>query len=332
MGGTSLERFLPIAFGILGNIISFVVYLAPVPTILKIYQNKSAEGYSSLSYNLSLFSCLIWVYYAHLKPNSGLLISINAIGCLILTCYITIYLVFATRKDRIFTIQVFVALNLVTFIGILFLTLLLFSGTNRLTVLGWICVGFSISVYAAPMSTIRRVVRTRSVEFMPVNVLVCLTLSAAVWFGYGVFTKDAFISIPCLLGVFFGIGQIVVYVIYKRKGNAVEPAEPEHIVEVAEPAPAQAAEAQVAAEGSDHEDGEGGAQEPAAAAEHITKIAEHVAQIAEHIVKLAEITPMSPTQEERKAAAEEGEGSAVETVVPENVINIPASEMNGRDE
>lgn len=124
----------------------------------------------------------------------------------------------------------------------------------------------------------------------------------------------------------------MVYVIYKRKGNAVEPAEPEHIVEVAEPAPAQAAEAQVAAEGSDHEDGEGGAQEPAAAAEHITKIAEHVAQIAEHIVKLAEITPMSPTQEERKAAAEEGEGSAVETVVPENVINIPASEMNGRDE
>ncbi|URD89640.1 bidirectional sugar transporter [Musa troglodytarum] len=171
--------------------------MAPVPTICKIYQNKSAEGYSSLSYNLSLFSCLIWVYYAHLKPNSVLLISINAIGCLILTSYITIYLVFATRKDRIFTLQVFVALNLVTFIGILFLTLLLFSGTNRLTVLGWICVGFSISVYAAPMSTIvqRRVVRTRSVEFMPVNVLVCLTLSAAVWLGYGVFTKDAFISV-----------------------------------------------------------------------------------------------------------------------------------------
>lgn len=41
----------------------------------------------------------------------------------------------------------------------------------------------------------RRVVRTRSVEFMPVNVLVCLTLSAAIWFGYGVFTKDAFISV-----------------------------------------------------------------------------------------------------------------------------------------
>lgn len=57
---------------------------------------------------------------------------------------------------QISTIQVFVALNLVTFIGILFLTLLLFSGTNRLTVLGWICVGFSISVYAAPMSTIVR--------------------------------------------------------------------------------------------------------------------------------------------------------------------------------
>ncbi|RWW12885.1 hypothetical protein GW17_00023432 [Ensete ventricosum] len=257
---------------------------------------------------------------------------------------------------QIFTLQVFVALNLVTFIGILFLTLLLFSGTNRLTVLGWICVGFSISVYAAPMSTIVRTALAPTVVFFVLILGInscaeacCAHEERGVYAGerLGVphVERSHMARLRCVHQGRIHLGNhhnhlsghgtqccIVVYVIYRRKENAPEPAEPEHIVEVAEPAPAQAAEAQVTAEGSDNEDGDGGAQEPAAAAEHITKIAEHVAQIAEHIVKLAEMTPMSPTQEERNAAAEEGERSAVEPVVPANVINIPATEMNGRDE
>ncbi|XP_074564214.1 uncharacterized protein LOC141820747 [Curcuma longa] len=224
----AIGRILLILFGILGNIISFMVYLSPIPTFIKIYRNKSARGFQSLPYNLSLFSCIIWAYYAYAKsPRSALLILINLVGCFIESAYIIIYAIYAPRKDRIRTIQVLVGLNLVLFSVIVVVTQFMFDGSNRAEVLGWICVAFSISVYAAPLSIIRIVVRTRSVEFMPIGMSFFLTLSATIWLGYGVFSQDIFVMIPTAIGFFFGVAQMAIYVIYKRKGGRAREADAE---------------------------------------------------------------------------------------------------------
>lgn len=57
---------------------------------------------------------------------------------------------------QIRTIQVAVGLNLVLSSLIVLVAQFLFDGSNRAKVLGWICVAFSISVYAAPLSIIVR--------------------------------------------------------------------------------------------------------------------------------------------------------------------------------
>ncbi|KAE9453617.1 hypothetical protein C3L33_14479, partial [Rhododendron williamsianum] len=66
-------------FGIIGNIVSFMVYLAPAPTFYRIIKRKSTEGFQSLPYLVALFSSMLWIYYASLKPNAYLLISINTV-------------------------------------------------------------------------------------------------------------------------------------------------------------------------------------------------------------------------------------------------------------
>ncbi|CAL9154252.1 bidirectional sugar transporter SWEET14 [Musa acuminata AAA Group] len=253
MAGLSLQHPLPFTFGMLGNLISFMVFLAPIPTFYRVYRKKSTEGFHSLPYVVAVFSCMLWIYYAYVKTDSILLITINSFGVFIETAYITIYLIYAPKKTRIMSMRIFVLLNVVVFAAIILLTQLLFTGSIRLKVLGWICVGFSVSVFAAPLSVIRLVIRTKSVEFLPFYLSFFLTLSAIAWFGYGLFTKDIYVQLPNVLGFLFGVAQMVLYIVYKKKKNVVvEPAGIEHIVRIAELAIAPASELQAGVEETDH--------------------------------------------------------------------------------
>ena len=80
------------AFGVLGNIVSFIVFLSPLPTFYSIFKKKSTEGYQSIPYVVALFSSMLWIYYALLKTNTTLLITINSFGVFIDTIYVGFYL------------------------------------------------------------------------------------------------------------------------------------------------------------------------------------------------------------------------------------------------
>ncbi|KAI3860133.1 hypothetical protein MKX03_037092 [Papaver bracteatum] len=205
MGLFTVENPLVLTFGLLGNIISLMVYLAPVPTF---YKKKTTEGFQSLPYVVALFSSMI--YYAFLKSDAAFLITINSVGCVIETIYLAMYMVYAARKARVQTAKFLLFLNVGEFCLILLLTLLLVRGPNRVVVLGWVCVGFSVCVFAAPLGIMRKVIKTKSVEFMPFYLSLFLTLSAVAWFSYGLLLEDMYIAI--------------LYVIYKG-------AKPQKIVE-----------------------------------------------------------------------------------------------------
>ncbi|KAG4937772.1 hypothetical protein JHK85_052691 [Glycine max] len=201
-----------------GNLISFLVFLAPVPTFYRIYKKKSTESFQSLPYLVALFSSMLWLYYAMLKRDAVLLITINSFGCVIEIIYIVLYITYATRDARNLTIKLFSAMNMSSFALILLVTHFAVHGPLRVQVLGWICVSISVSVFAAPLSIVAQVVRTKSVEFMPFNLSFTLTLSAIMWFGYGLFLKDICIALPNVLGFVLGLLQMLLYTIY-RKGN-----------------------------------------------------------------------------------------------------------------
>ncbi|KAM4120252.1 hypothetical protein ACJW30_03G118000 [Castanea mollissima] len=160
---------LAFTFGILGNIISFLVFLAPVPTFYRIFKKKSAQGFQSNS-----------------------------------------------------TLKVFISMNMGLFTLILLVTHFVVKEKFRVEFLGWICVAVSVSVFAAPLSIVAQVIRTRSVEFMPFNLSFFLTLSAVIWFAYGLFLKDICIAIPNILGFVLGLLQILLYAIYRNNKKVIE--------------------------------------------------------------------------------------------------------------
>ncbi|XP_049349275.1 bidirectional sugar transporter SWEET14-like [Solanum verrucosum] len=207
---------LAFVFGLLGNIVSFMVYLAPVPTFYKIYKKKSTEGFQSVPYVVGLFSAMLWIYYAFLKPDTTLLITINSVGCFIQTFYICFFLFYATKKAKMDTMKLLLSMNVVGLGLIILLTQFFAKGSSRAQIVGWICLIFSFCVFVAPLGVLRQVIRTKSVEYMPFQLSFFLTLSAVMWFFYGLLRKDYNIAIPNVLGFSLGVIQMTLYLIYKN--------------------------------------------------------------------------------------------------------------------
>ncbi|XP_022938313.1 bidirectional sugar transporter SWEET9-like [Cucurbita moschata] len=210
-------------FGLLGNIISFMVFLAPMPTFWTIYKKKTSEGFHSIPYVVALMSAMLLLYYAVLKTNAILLISINSFGCVIELFYIALYLFYAPKRQKIFTLKMLVMFNLGSYGVMVGGTMLIFHGNKRTDAVGWICAAFNLAVFASPLSIMKKVITTKSVEYMPFSLSFFLTLSATMWFFYGFFIKDPFIALPNIVGFVLGMIQMIMYMIYRgRKRNVLE--------------------------------------------------------------------------------------------------------------
>ncbi|XP_051119180.1 bidirectional sugar transporter SWEET9-like [Andrographis paniculata] len=212
---------LAFVFGLLGNIVSFMVYLAPIPTFYQIYKKKTSEGFQAVPYVVAMFSAVLWIYYAILKTNTTLLITINSAGCLIETIYIVFFIVYATKKARVQTVKL-IALLVVCGMGFVGLTQSVVHVSYRVKVVGWICLIFSLCVFIAPLCIVKHVIKTKSVEHMPFLLSLFLSLSAVMWFFYGLLLKDFNIAIPNVLGFTFGVLQMILYKMYKNTTNIDE--------------------------------------------------------------------------------------------------------------
>ncbi|KAK6117787.1 hypothetical protein DH2020_048474 [Rehmannia glutinosa] len=133
---------------------------------------------------------MLWIYYAFLKPDTTLLITINSVGFFIQTIYICFYLFYAPKSSRLQTVMLLLLLNVFGLGLIVVLTQFLAKGSTRADIVGWICLVFSLCVFVAPLGVVRQVIRTKSVEYMPFPLSFFLTLSAVMWFFYGLLRKD----------------------------------------------------------------------------------------------------------------------------------------------
>ncbi|KDP22572.1 hypothetical protein JCGZ_26403 [Jatropha curcas] len=228
MGLFSTDNPGAFAFGLLGNITSFVVFLAPIPTFIRVCKKKSTEGFQSFPYLVSLFSASILLYYATLKTDGFFLMTINSFGCFIETIYIALFIVYAPKQARMSTLRILLLFDFGGFCLILLLSHFLAKGPSaRIQMLGWVNVVFSFAVFAAPLSIMRVVIKTKSVEFLPFPLSFFLTLSAIMWLFYGILVKDLYIAGPNVLGFLCGVVQMILFVIYRNHKPATVAKDPE---------------------------------------------------------------------------------------------------------
>ncbi|XP_010530419.1 PREDICTED: bidirectional sugar transporter SWEET7-like [Tarenaya hassleriana] len=212
-------------FGILGNAISMCLFLSPIPTFVRIVKNKSVEEYSVVPYLATLMNCLVWVLYGlpMVHPDSTLVITINGAGLAIEIAFLLIFLLFSDRKQRLTIIAVVAAE--IAFAAILAaVTMTVFHTFHKRTMfVGIVCCVFNVMMYASPLSVMKMVIKTKSVEYMPFLLSLAAFANAVTWTTYSCLPFDPFIAIPNVIGGVFGVAQLILYgAFYKSTQRIME--------------------------------------------------------------------------------------------------------------
>ncbi|RLM80967.1 bidirectional sugar transporter SWEET4 [Panicum miliaceum] len=222
------------AIGVIGNGTALVLFLSPVPTFIRIWKKGSVEQYSPVPYIATLLNCMIWVLYGLplVHPHSMLVITINGTGLVIELTYVTLFLHCSRGAARRKVFLLVVAE--IVFVGVVAVLVLNLAHTyeRRSMIVGILGVLFGIGMYAAPLSIMKIVIQTKSVEYMPLSLSLASLVNAICWTAYALIKFDLYITIPNGLGVLFAGAQVVLYAIYykstqeiievsKRKANQV---------------------------------------------------------------------------------------------------------------
>ncbi|CAA2955065.1 bidirectional sugar transporter SWEET17-like [Olea europaea var. sylvestris] len=202
--------------GIIGNIISILMFLSPAKTFWRIVKDRSTQEFESLPYICTLLGSSLWTYYGIIKPDSYLVATVNGFGVVVETVYVFLFLVFAPPKNRAKT-AILAAILDVGFLaaaiaGIHFLL----QGDIRIDVTGIICSGLNVIMYGSPLAAMKNVVTMKSVEYMPFLLSFFLFLNGGIWTLYACLVNDWFLGVPNAIGFVLGTSQLVLYAIYRN--------------------------------------------------------------------------------------------------------------------
>ncbi|TMW96634.1 hypothetical protein EJD97_007075 [Solanum chilense] len=205
-------------FGIVGNAATLFLFLVPTFTFKRIIENKSTEQFSGVPYVMTFLNCLLSAWYGlpFISSNNILIATINGAGAAIELIYVLIFFLYAPNKQKGKTLAMLI-LVIVAFATAAVISVLAFHGKNRQLFCGTAATIFSIVMYASPMSIIRLVIKTKSVEYMPFFLSFAVVVSCSCWFTYAMLGMDPFVGISTGVGLALGIVQLILYFIYCDK-------------------------------------------------------------------------------------------------------------------
>ncbi|XP_022924129.1 bidirectional sugar transporter SWEET5 [Cucurbita moschata] len=207
--------------GIIGNVISFGLFMSPIPTFTQIVKRKAVEDFKPDPYLATILNCAMWVFYGmpFVHPDSILVVTINGIGFFIELAYVSIFFIYSPWIKRR-KMLIVLLIESIFFATVVLITLLVFHTTiSRSYFVGILCIIFNIGMYTSPLTVMRLVIKTKSVKYMPFTLSLANFCNGIVWAIYALLKFDPNVLIPNSLGALSGLIQLILYATYYRTTN-----------------------------------------------------------------------------------------------------------------
>lgn len=207
--------------------------MVPMITFKRIIRKKSTEQFSCIPYVITLLNCLLSMWYGlpFVSPNNVLVVYVSSIGGVLEAIYVLIFLIFAPKKEKAKICgYLFVVLSIFSCLALV--SLLAFHGNKRKLLCGFAFTVSCIMMYGSPLSVMRLVIKSKSVEYMPFFLSLSVFICSASWLIFGLLGKDPFILVPNGIGALLGAVQLILYAIYRDNRGGVKKDEMNESVEM----------------------------------------------------------------------------------------------------
>ncbi|XP_057493182.1 bidirectional sugar transporter SWEET17-like [Actinidia eriantha] len=202
--------------GVIGNIISVLLFLSPLGTFWRIMKRRSTEEFECFPYICTLLNSSLWTYYGITRPGSYLVATVNGFGTVVEIIYVSLFLAYAPPRTRVKTATLVGILDVGFLVTAVLVTHFAMHGDTRIDAIGFMCAALNIVMYGSPLASMKTVVMTKSVEYMPFLLSFFMFLNGGIWTLYAVLVQDWFLGVPNGIGFILGTAQLVLYAIYSR--------------------------------------------------------------------------------------------------------------------
>ncbi|XXG89878.1 hypothetical protein AAC387_Pa12g1775 [Persea americana] len=215
---------LHMAVGVMGNAASLLLYAAPILTFKRVIKKKSTEEFSCVPYIIALSNCLLYTWYGlpivSVNWENFPVVTINGLGILLETSFIIIYIWFASVSNKKQACLMMVPVFVIFFVTAFVSTFAVHDHHHRKLLVGSVGLVASVAMSGAPLVAAKRVIQTKSVEFMPFYLSFFSFLACLLWMTYGLLAHDILLASPNLVGTPLAITQLVLYFIYRKNESA----------------------------------------------------------------------------------------------------------------
>ncbi|GAU48055.1 hypothetical protein TSUD_377290 [Trifolium subterraneum] len=218
---------LRLAVAVLGNAASVSLYAAPMVTFRRVIRKKSTEEFSCIPYIIGLLNCLLFTWYGlpvvSYKWENFPLVTVNGVGIALELSYVLIYFWYSSPKGKMKVALITTPVLVVFCITAAVSAFCLHDSPHRKLLVGSIGLGVSVALYGSPLVAMKKVIETKSVEFMPLPLSLCAFSASVFWLAYGILVRDIFVAGPSVIGTPLSIVQLVVYFKYRKERVVEEP-------------------------------------------------------------------------------------------------------------
>ncbi|KAB2048634.1 hypothetical protein ES319_A13G125100v1 [Gossypium barbadense] len=138
--------------GVIGNVISILLFASPIKTFWGVIKKKSTGDYKGEPYITTLLSTSLWTLYGIINPDGLLVMTVNGAGAILQLIYVILFLVYAPKDAKVKAAKLVCVVNVGVLGTVTAVTLFAVHKNTRLTFVGILCTALTIGMYASPLS------------------------------------------------------------------------------------------------------------------------------------------------------------------------------------